>query len=269
MVYLNLLFNSSSLFDVWNIVKFAFNSDTYEVIGSETSSETGSETGGVLKVFYPEGSYSPSKQPQGGIGFFASQPDIFLAEEVVFNYTVLFDESFNPMFGGKLPGLFIGNSSDKNSMIGASGGKHINDTTASCRIAWRADFGAEAYVYLPTKNHHDDYFNIPGLTINNKYGDSLWRNFLTFNPNTWNNVSIHLRLNTFDETTYKPITNGFLSVNINNESYSFDKMIWRTDPNYFINAILFETFFGGSSEKYATPHDTWTFFKDVSIEKIN
>lgn len=41
MVYLNLLFNSSSLFDVWNIVKFAFNSDTYEVIGSETSSETG------------------------------------------------------------------------------------------------------------------------------------------------------------------------------------------------------------------------------------
>jgi hypothetical protein len=256
MVVFNLPFISTSLFSVWNIVKFAFHSDTYEVIEHDV---------GVLKVLYPNGSYSPSAQPTGGIGFFASPQDIFFAQEVIFNYSVLFDETFDPMFGGKLPGLYIGNDY---SMIGASGGKHINDTTASCRIAWRAGFGAEAYVYLPTKDQHDDYLHIPGLTINNKYGDSLWRNYLSFNSTIWNNVSIHLKLNTFNENT-EPVADGFLSVTINNMSYSFDKMLWRTKNDYFINSILFGSFFGGSSKKYATPHDTWTYFKDVSIEKID
>lgn len=256
----HLLFNQSySFFGMWNVVKIAFNPGNNTIVNNST-----------LKVYYPKGSFSPSRYPQGGIGFFSSPPQIFLAEEVILNYTFKFDKSFNPMFGGKLPGLFIGNSINKTSMINASGGKYVNDTTASCRLAWRAGFGAEAYLYLPTKNQHHDYYKIPGLVLNNKYGDSLWRNLLHFDKNNWNHISIHLKLNNIN--TIGPQPDGVLSIKIHSKShykhYSFNKIIWRTKPDYFINSILFETFFGGSTNKYATPHDTWTYFKDVSIQKI-
>jgi hypothetical protein len=240
-------------YNSWNIVRIAFGRNT-------KNHET------VLKVFYPKGSYSPSKNPIGGIGFFASPKEIFMANEVLFKYQVFFDKTFNPVFGGKLPGLFIGKGTNKKDMVGASGGKHYE--TSSCRIAWRENLTAEAYIYVPPQQH-SNYYKIPNLVENKKFGDSLWRGSFSFYKNTWNNISIRLKTNTFINNLDKPKPNydGELEITINNITQSFNQLLWRTQPEYNINSIIFETFFGGSDAKTATPSDTWTYFKNIQIQR--
>lgn len=265
---LYLLSNLSNLPNSWNIVKniFGTNIKNYEIISPPQFIDnipfTPNDT--ILKVYYPKGSYSPSKYPVGGIGFFASPKNIFMANEVIFKYQVFFDKTFEPVLGGKLPGLFIGQSTHKKHMVGASGGNHYS--TSSCRIAWRSNMTAEAYVYLP-QQQHPNYYNISNLVLNQKYGDSLWRGSFLFYKNIWNDVSIRLKTNTFLNNV--PIYDGELEVTINNVTKSFNQILWRTNQNYNLNAILFETFFGGSQPKTATPQDTWTYFKNIQLQKLN
>jgi hypothetical protein len=142
-------------------------------------------------------------------------------------------------------------------MKGASGGK-FNDNSSSCRIAWRKNLKAEAYVYA-SKDQDRDYYNIPGYRKNMIYGDSLWRGQFKFIKNTWNDVSMKIKLNTIDNA------DGLLEVTINNITRSFDKLIWRKNKDVHLTAIIFETFFGGSSKSSATPVDTWTYFKNITL----
>jgi len=265
------LLNFSLNRDPWNIVKniFGINTNTtnHEIIkcnSSYSSYLNCKNDEEIIKIFYPKGSYSPSKLPVGGIGFFASPKDIFMANQVIFKYQVYFDDTFQPVFGGKLPGLFIGNGTKKENMVGASGGKHLN--TSSCRIAWRNNLTAEAYIYIPD-NQHQTFYNISNLILNPQYGHSLWRGLFQFYKYKWNDVSIRLKTNTF--TNNIPNYDGELEITINNITQNFNKLLWRTDPEYNINAIIFETFFGGSQPKYSTPNDTWSYFKNIQLQKIN
>jgi hypothetical protein len=234
----------------WNIIRVAFGKgkNNHEIIN-----------GTVLRVHYPKGSYSPSKLPVGGIGFYSNPLEIKGSREVLLTYQIKFDKTFDPVLGGKLPGLFINTGTNT---TGGSGAKHTDN--ASCRIAWRANFSAEAYLYLPT-NQTQEYESL--VIKNGQYGDSLWRNQLRFDPYNWNNVSIQLRLNNVKDNV--AIQDGLLQVTINNTTRKFDKIIWRTDTKHFINTIIFETFFGGSLPKTATPHDTWTYFQNVQVQKLN
>lgn len=241
---------------VWNIQKIGWgkNNQNHRVLED-----------GSLKVFYPQGSYSPSKFPQGGIGFYASPESIFPAEDVMLTYEVRFDDTFNPVLGGKLPGLFLSEGVGKEYMKEASGGLKSN-TTASLRISWRKDFAGEAYVYIPDEQS-DEYQNIPNLIQNDAYGDSLWRGLLQFQPNSWNYVCIRIKLNSFDSNG-NPNQNGIVEVKINDARYRFSKLVWRTNSETSLSAIMFSTFFGGSTSKYATPIDTWTYFRNMRIQKF-
>jgi hypothetical protein len=233
----------------WNIIKIAFGkTNNHEIIDNS-----------ILKVYYPKGSYSPSKLPVGGIGFYSNPSEIKMASEVIFTYQVRFDKTFDPVLGGKLPGLFINNGINT---TGASGGKYSNN--ASCRIAWRSNFSAEAYLYLPTRDQDPEYNSM--IIQNGIYGDSLWRHSFSFNPLEWNDVYIRLKLNKVKNNI--PIKDGELEITINNNTRSFNKIIWRIDDYNYINTIIFETFFGGSTPKTATPKDTWSYFKHIKIKKL-
>lgn len=259
------LSNFNSTRDNWNIVKpiFGTNINNHEIITCNNSYLSCKKNEEVIKIFYPNGSYSPSKLPVGGIGFFASPEKIFMTNQVIFKYQVYFDNTFDPNLGGKLPGLFIGNGTGKYNMIGASGGKHYN--TSSCRIAWRNNLTAEAYIYIPPQQH-PNFYNISNLVLNPRYGHSLWRGLFQFYKYIWNNVSIRLKTNSF--TNSLPNYDGELEITINNVTQNFNQLLWRTDREYNINSIIFETFFGGSQPKTATPIDTWSYFKNISIKKI-
>lgn len=251
-----LLSNLNNVSCIWNIIKVSVgNLNTFHRTTFDNT----------LEVFYPQGSYSPSKST-GGIGFFASPSCVFMSDNVLLEYEVRFHHSFDPVFGGKLPGLFIGKGTSKHHMTGASGGIHSD--TSSIRIAWRQNFQAEAYVYLP-KPQHTDYYQIDRLVENNVYGDSLWRGLFNFERNVWNKVSLHVKLNSFKKSSDVPKKDGSLVLTINNITHAFNKMVWRTSSEYHITALLFETFFGGSTPKYATPIDTWSYFRNVKVTSLD
>lgn len=175
----------------WNIINVG-----HGINNSNQTVVTGSSNVKELKVFYPKGSYCPSAYPDapvGGIGFAASPTSIFMADNVAVNYSVYFDNSFQPVLGGKMPGLFIGSGTTAQSVQGASGGDHSTGNS-SVRIVWRADLLAEAYVYhIP--NQDPSYLQIPNLYVNNTYGDSLWRGLFQFKKSQWNTVSIQVKMN--------------------------------------------------------------------------
>jgi hypothetical protein len=61
-------------------------------------------------AFFPAGSYSPSAMPRGGLGMYIPGPvghwwNNTAVTEVMFSYAVLFPDEFEPVRGGKLPGL--------------------------------------------------------------------------------------------------------------------------------------------------------------------
>jgi hypothetical protein len=212
---------------------------------------------GWLKVKYPKGSSSPGEDgPEGGTQFYA--PVYGLPSEVAtLEYQVKFDDNFQPVKGGKLPGLYIGH---KGLFEGASGGRR-RDHNASIRIMWRSDWQAEAYVYPPKKaKQAPDYTKLPGSTIKDDYGDSLFRGILKLQPKAWNKVTITVGMNTPGKA------DGTLTVSIGKTAASYNKMVWRVahDPLCSVNGIFFSTFFGGKSD-YKTPVTTYATFKDFKL----
>ena len=62
------------------------------------------------EAVYPEGSWNPSNTPLGGFGFYLGGSDAFKsaidggARQVMFSYSVMFEDEFEFNKGGKLPG---------------------------------------------------------------------------------------------------------------------------------------------------------------------
>lgn len=249
--------NITNWLSSWSISKVLFG------INENNLSIERQNTDNILKIFYPKDSYSPSKYPVGGLGFFSSPKEIFMSEHIILSYQFKFADNFNPMLGGKLPGLFL--SRDPSETKGSSGGQK-NDNTASIRLAWRSEFKGEVYVYLPN-TQNKDYSTIPGFRSNGKFGDSLWKNIIQFDNYNWNNITLEIKLNTIQNNI--PEENGVLTVVVNNQTLHFDKIVYRIKKEVFISAFLFDTFFGGSNERYATPVDTYTFFKNIQLEKLD
>jgi hypothetical protein len=237
----------------WNIIKVG-HGDKSTLHGIVADPLT--KSGYVLKVNYLKGSYKPSAKIDGGIGFYAS-PSIFPAKSVRLSYELYFADNFDPVNGGKLPGLFIGPP-------GASGGNHDTDN-ASCRIMWRKEknnlIQAEAYVYMPCPQD-PSYSKIPNIILNSTYGDSLWRGIFNFKRGMWNKVDMVLTLNSVGDA------NGKMVLTINDTTQQFDKFKW-TITDSIINGITFDTFFGGSSPDWATPKDTCIYYKNFILEKFD
>lgn len=102
-----------------------------------------------FSVKYPKGSSSNSyakqrKAPVGG--FQCRQPFTPSSSRTVFKYKVYFDEGFDWVKGGKLPGLGLGS--------GSTGGDH-SDTGGSIRLMWRRRGKADVYLYYPEMD--DEY----------------------------------------------------------------------------------------------------------------
>ncbi len=206
----------------------------------------------TYKVSFPKGSYKPSGKIRGGVGWYAVPK--FLpglsrdnSERVCLEYKAWFDDDFDFVKGGKLPGLYLGS-------MGATGGNHI-DSGATFRVMWRASGAAEAYVYAP-KDQVPGFAKLPGLDINTVYGTSIFRGEFFFKKNQWNTVKISVKLNTINKA------DGVLSITINDVTRDFSSMTWRTQ-DIGVSGVIFESFFGGSSPDWATPKDTFILFKDI------
>jgi hypothetical protein len=62
----------------------------------------------AMRATYPQGSYTFTHTPQGGLSFYAPGPhslDMTTAKTLTLGYSVFFEKGFDFNMGGKLPGL--------------------------------------------------------------------------------------------------------------------------------------------------------------------
>jgi hypothetical protein len=242
----------------WNIVKVGHGSSSKN---PELHSIIKIENEDVLQVNYPKGSYRPAKDPKGGIGFYAEPKPIFPSPDyITLSYDLYFADNFDPVKGGKLPGIYIGEP-------GSSGGNHSTNK-ASIRMMWRTskktnEIDGEVYAYISQKQDAS-YNNIPGLVLNPRYGNSMWRGFLKFYKLKWNRVCLTVKMNTFNGN--KANSDGIIIINVNGVEYSFNKLKY-TEDKVNIEGFVLDTFFGGSDSSWATPVSTSIYFKNFVMYK--
>ncbi len=187
-----------------------------------------------LRVLYPKGSHGG---PDGGagwrypLGVKADRP----SAEV--RYTVMFEEGFDFVKGGKLPGLCGGPKT-------ITGGDKVTGAEGwSARIMWRKEGRAQAYVY---------HMNQPS-----KYGDEFdFPEDIRFIPGQPVQLRIRVTMN-------KPgQRDGTLKVwwkaaDREKEALVVDKsdMEWRSVASVGADSILFNTFHGGSDASWAPSRD--------------
>jgi hypothetical protein len=200
--------------------------------------------GKVLRVHYPAGSssssYAREGHPTGGLEFKAALPGSG-HDSVYFSYWLKFDDRFQWMRGGKLPGLCGGNCPSGGKLVTGEGGW-------SMRYMWRPDGAGEQYAYI-----------LPPREYGTELGLGSWQ----FTTGTWHRIAEELILNKsgspdgvsriwFDQDPASPAT------------FEATRLTFRNDATP-VTAVFFSTFFGGHDASWATPVDTFVDFADFVI----
>ncbi|KAJ7905776.1 hypothetical protein B0H14DRAFT_2327333 [Mycena olivaceomarginata] len=221
----------------------------------------------AMQAHYPEGSYTFTHKPEGGVSFYTpgvDSLDMTTAKTLTFGYSVFFDEDFDFNMGGKLPGLYGGNNDDV--AIGCSGGRRSPECY-SVRLMWRTGGKGEIYSYLPTGfdvNTDDHVCDVaPESDCNPTYGASVGRGSFTFPKGQWTTVSQRVKLNDVGET------NGEMQLFVNGESViDVKNIVLRNSDAGRHRGIQMQTFFGGSTAEWASPKDQNSYFSDFSVAII-
>lgn len=215
-----------------------------------------------MKATYPQGSWNFQQEPLGGLSFYASGPtdvDLTTAKEVTFGYSVYFEDGFDFNIGGKLPGVYGGDSDDV--AVSCSGGKR-DDRCFSSRLMWRENGAGEMYTYLPPGYSANDAVCsvAPKSICNDVYGASVGRGSFTFTPGKSTAVSMRVRLNDAGQQ------NGELQLWADGQSViNVGGLVLRDSDAGRIRGIMMQTFFGGSTQDYASPKTQSSYFRDFTV----
>jgi hypothetical protein len=180
-----------------------------------------------------------------------------------FGYSVYFPEDFKFQLGGKLPG-FYGGDSDAES-IGCSGGRR-SEKCFSARLMWRTDGAGELYTYLPPADIPRFSANKaickvkPVSDCNPTYGASVGRGSFSFAAGKRTYVSQRVRLNDVNQA------NGEIELFADGKSVvNVSGLILRDSGDGRIRGLQMQTFFGGSTEDFASPQTQSAYFSDMSV----
>lgn len=218
----------------------------------------------TVHAHYAKGSYA-YRGPAGGLSFYSPGPssvDLTKAKEAWFGYSIYFPKDFNWVLGGKLFGLYGGNSDGE--AVGCSGGRR-SSACFSTRLMWRTDAQGEFYTYLPP--YTDSRFkankaqcDYPNSDCNPTYGASIGRGEFHFTPGAWYTVSQRVKLNDVGEA------NGEIELFANGKSViSLDGLILRDSAAGRIRGIQAQTFFGGSKTQFQAAKAEDVYFADLTV----
>ncbi len=186
----------------------------------------------TLEVRYPAGSRAPSaRAPLGGAGFYSRMGLPARLERVCLHYEVRFEEDFDFVRGGKLPGLF-GGPPDRTPSGGADPEPGDGFTL---RLMWREEGAGELYGYF----HNMDETSERG-------GMSLGRGRWHFQPGVWHRVEVEVVLNAPGRK------DGIARIWIDGRPrLAAHGLELRRSNATFVSGLMFSTFFGGQSMAFA------------------
>jgi len=218
-----------------------------QVPGSNGTSPDG---GIAMQVNYPAGSFSNAT---GGAQFYSLWNSTTPFQSMLVSYEIAFDEGFNWVKGGKLPGLRGGPV-----LNGCDGGKQPNGSDCfSARLMWRTDGEGEVYAYIP----QTDLCNDSGIICNSDFGISVDRGSFSFPSGQWSRISLLVQLNSPPSES-----NGFVAMYFNDvAAISQSGLQMRSSSAATAGGLFFSTFFGGNDSTWATPVDTHTYFRNFQL----
>jgi len=190
----------------------------------------------VLEVTYPKGSIDPATTaPKGGAGFL--YPLSAPLSSGCLSYEVGFDEGFDFVKGGKLPGLYGGNAPSGGADTGMG---------FSTRYMWRTGGAAEVYAYVPGKS--------------GQYGESIRPGAWTFVPGQWHRLEQEVVVNHIGQKdgVLRVWVDGKLLVNRTD-------MLYRVNDNVLVSGLMFSTFFGGHDPSWASPKTQIASFRNFQF----
>lgn len=221
------------------VIEAAF--DAERLIGVEENVDLLSGDGGegsFLRVRYPEESVNfgsaDDETPLGGAQFYAP---VGAARVLCLHYRVRFEEDFEFAKGGKLPGLYAGEA--------PSGGDKVSGKDGwSVRLMWRKEGEGELYEYIYNKK--------------GKYGLSVGRGAFTFPRGRWVDIDLETVVNAPGRR------DGQARLWIDGQPVieQHDIVYSTEDEGLQEGGLMFSTFFGGSSDSWASPKDQHIDFAD-------
>lgn len=195
----------------------------------------------ALRILYPAKGFGSNKSGAGWRFPFKRQ------ESAEVHYTVRFDDDFDFVKGGKLPGLCGGPKT-------ITGGDKVNGLEGfSARLMWRAEGQGEAYLY---------HMNQP-----DKYGDQVaFPEDFRFPRGEPIRIRLQVAMNTPDER------DGELRIWVKRTSDSEPQLVaektdleWRATSDYGVDSLLFNTFYGGTGKEWAPTEPQHAEFSDFRI----
>jgi len=218
---------------------------------STSSSSSSVNTSSVLQVTYPGGSFGDSN---GGSQFFSLFNGSIAPQTMLLSYEVAFDQGFQFVKGGKLPGLRGGTDTN-----GCEGGSKPNGTDCwSTRLMWRTAGEGEVYAYIPTSNNLCSQSDIK---CNDDFGTSIGRGSFSFKDGAWNRITLLVQLNTPGD-----VSNGNVKLYYNDvQAISHTGLQLRSSTDVLAGGLFFSTFFGGNDESWESPTDQHTFYRNFRL----
>ncbi|KAG0662001.1 hypothetical protein C6P46_003706 [Rhodotorula mucilaginosa] len=212
----------------------------------------------VLQMEYPKGSYSGSDS--GGVGGLQLAVYGEGQNRAILSYEVGFNKGFDFVKGGKLPGLYGG------------------DTNA--HFMWRQDGQGEVYAYIPTypKFCSESAGSKSVYCHSDGFGSELQP---SSNPTRCRRADTESEWASSQHTSWGFCFQGQKVVILNSEPdlangylalYAGEKLaieltdvVFRVNTTVTATAMMFSTFFGGSSADYAATADCWSYFRNFQF----
>lgn len=190
--------------------------------------------------------YVPSNQGSPVISGYSQLPSEY-KNEITLEYDVLFENGFEWVRGGKLPGLRGGDI--KIATTGCV--KPQSPAAWSIRTMWKPDGAVILYIYDQSRIKNNDDCGISTMS-----GKGILK------INQWMNFKIYMKINTDAKSA-----NGVAKLYINNKLTLEKKNIkFRGISNGAdIDHIMFSTFYGGHDPSWAPSKVTYSQFKNAKI----
>ncbi len=161
------------------------------------------------------------------------------------SYEVKFEESFDFVKGGKLPGLCGGKN--------ASGGIPANGTNGfSARMMWRKSGRLVSYVYhVNQKSKYGDDFQ--WMTSDNKSIQLI--------PGVWYSIKFTVTVNDLGQSN--GVIKGYFD-----GALAFEKndLLFRTTDIISVDRLCFNTFFGGDDPTWAPSKEERLYIRNLRID---